>query len=698
MIMNRFFMPADKTSTIIFSFIFLIWVSTAYAQEKHMVQVKTYDQQLQPVRNIEVSINGQDYITISNKGVGFAYLSEHELPLKSVKIKSDDLEAASWNYSKGIVEIVIRKKNFRLIQVVIRNRDNTGVGNLKVEFKGQKPIVVLSNSEGRFEMPLALDEKITSADQFSIAGYKVIKLDLSENENILTIHPIQSETLNSPVAKAKVQPGNEYFRNFDLSKLDSIQSLTVFYAIFKNYDMKNLSESAKRKVDAKFNQLVHQLQDSVRRSETTIVGRISDSSFVADDVKNLLQRATHENEMLELQRADFDEKIQIITDKLAGGIENLDAETRKKLLSDLTLLEQILVQNENRFYKNQNDYREIVNSLKEKYFDVESLENKLSESEAQRLEEQVIFTQRLLATLFVVLVFAILTILLVSFSNKLRKQKKELELANSEVQRINENLENLVAQRTKLLESAHKELDTFLYRASHDLRSPVCSIIGLCNIAILLSNGESKELIQKVVNTTIAMDKLLKKLSIISEINQPTNFSPINLMDMIENIRGYFNTAIINNRIKFEVNCPQDLIIYSYPNLIEAIFVNLIDNAVFYTAIKQDGKAKIELTVVSKNNEIEITVYDSGIGLDNAIRERLFDMFFKGNENSKGNGLGLYIVQKSVHALNGTITLESEPTLFSKFVINLPLQAAPRQLQSAQHQIEFKPNAALINA
>ena len=148
-----------------------------------------------------------------------------------------------------------------------------------------------------------------------------------------------------------------YFKDFDLSKLDSIQSLTAFYAIFKSFSIKDMNEETKLKIDAKFNQLVAQLQDSIQRKNSGFIGRISDSSFVNDDIKNLLAQATHESNTLETQRTDFEEKIKIIEDKLASGISSMDEATRSNLLSDLTRLEMILGQNEKQFYKNQNDYR-----------------------------------------------------------------------------------------------------------------------------------------------------------------------------------------------------------------------------------------------------------------------------------------------------------------------------------------------------
>ncbi len=645
----------------------------SFAQKQQSVQVKTFDQQLVPVKNIEISINNREYFPIGSKGVTFIELLETDFPLKSIGIKDEKFETASWNYSKGVLEVIVRPRSYKMVHVTLRDKNNIPLTNKKVTFKGRKISTVSSNAQGVFEIPLALDEKIQSHEQFAIPEYVTQTLSGS-GETIVVIAELAKTNIPAEQQIVKEVPRTGYFKDFDLTKLDSIQSLTAFYAIFKNLPIKDLSETAKRRIDAKFNQLVIQLQDSLMRNEGTFMGRISDSSFVNDDIKNLLAQATQESQMLDLQRTEFDEKIQFIENKLATGISTMDEGTRASLLSDLTRLEAILRENESRFYKNQNDYRQIINALKEKYFDITVLENRLSESEKQRLAEQRAFRQKLFITLGILLVFALLVLLLIYFADKLKKQKKELIRVNDEINRINENLESLVSQRTKLLEESNKELDTFLYRASHDLRSPVCSIIGLCNIALSMSNGESKELVERVVFTTSTMDRLLKKLSIISEINQPTNLSSITLLDLVENVRESFSKTIDENKIEFKIDCPADLVFYSYPNLIETILSNLIENACVYSVMRNANDAKVELNASIKDNEVLISVYDNGLGVDDSISHKLFDMFFKGNENSKGHGLGLYIVQKSVQALGGRIDVESVSGAYARFVVRLPMK------------------------
>lgn len=654
-----------------FYILFILSGYTSLGQQTQLVQVKTFDEQLAPLRNIEISINNKDFLAVGARGIAIIKLDESDLPIRTIKINDDRLEAASWNFGKGILEVIIRNKTHQMASVQLHGPGT--LSNLRVTFRGARTTTALSDESGRIEIPLAFDERIVSLEQFTIPGYRVLRLETSDESTSLYIEPIRAavasrESPNSPIK------GEEYFKDFDLSKLDSIQSLTVFYAIFKNYQIGDMSEEARMRIDKKFNELIAAMQDAEGNS-LRFMGRITDTSYVADDMKSLLEMAEQESVTLEKQRTDFDEKIKLIQEKLEQGFANMDPATRSALLSDLNRLEMLLIENESRFYKNQNEYREIINSLKEKYFDVTDLENRLSESESKRLEEQRAFRQKLFITLSVLFIFALLIILLIYFSDKLKKQKKELVRVNNEINRINGNLEGLVAERTKLLEETNRELDTFLYRASHDLRSPVRSIIGLCNIAFQMSEGESRELVQRVVLTTTSMDKLLKKLSMISEINHPTNFSSITLVDLVEDVRGDFKQTIEDGKITLAVDCPADLVIYSYPNLLETIISNLLENAFFYSVMKDGNHARVDLRASIVNDQVEIIVRDNGIGVDDAVKGRLFDMFYKGNEYSKGNGLGLYIVQKSVQTLEGSVEVFSELGNYTEFVVRLPLKS-----------------------
>jgi len=655
------------------------------AQDKVSVQVKTFDQKLEPYRNIEISINSRDFINIGNKGVAFTELSPSDLPIKSIHLRNSQLEAASLNYSKGTLEIIVRVKSYQVIRIVVKDENGDVLPNLKVTFRGRKTITVSTNPSGYLELPLAMDEKISAADQFAVDGYSMKNLLFSAQQNVLTIEHIKLTEQNAPqtttpkiitpkIATAPKQfAGRNSFQNFDLSNLDSIQSLTVFYAVFKNFDRKQLRTDELKRVDDKFNELVSRLETPGGIPRHAFVGKITNTTFIGEDVKNLLAQVRLESQTLTDQSSEFNKTIGVVNAKLAGRTANLDKTTSKSIMNDLALLERLLIENENRFYKNESGYRALINSIKERFFNVQALEKELSESELQRLEEQRIFRQRLIVISSIVLVFAILIVLLIYFGNALRKQKKDLVAANEEIKWINANLEGLVSERTRLLETANKELDTFLYRASHDMRTPVRSIMGLCNIASKMVKGEVTQFISLITETTISMDRLLKKLSIISEINQPTGLSPISIAASINSVRESLKNEIEVTGANFSAQYADDIMIESYPNLMNTIINNMIENAIFYASLNGTAPKVLVTATYQGKDRLCLRVQDNGIGIGESVKARVFDMFFKGTEQSKGHGLGLYIVQKAVQALSGTVTVESIPHSHTTFTVTLPL-------------------------
>ncbi len=647
-----------------------------YSQDKQKIQIKAFNNDLSPYGNIKVSINNGDFISLNEKGTAFIELGTSDLPIKSIDPDQNILEIASWTLSKGILEIIVRNKSYRKVPIVVKLPDGTSLNAEKVTYKGNKTISATTDSEGYIELPLALSEVIKTPEQLTISGFTSTKLSFNKGEYQLIVEKTQSPiVVNQSLAdsKLKKEQDNAYLRDFDISMLDSIQSLTIFYAIFKNYEIEKFDEPIKRKIDAKFGSLVGKLTDSTSLSAIDMMNNISDTTFLEEDIKNLKAQARRESNILINQKITFEEKLALVNEKLAKGFDKLNKEQRAGILENINELENLLVANESVFFKNQNSYQQLISSLKDRYFDIQQLEGALSLSEAERLKERKAYRKQLLQILGLIILFLVLIVLLVYASLKLRKQKKELTKANINVKEINENLENIVYDRTQLLEETFKELDTVLYRASHDLRAPVCSIAGLCNIAYTTS-PEPSEVIDRMVSTNNDMDRLLKKLSLISEIHQPGKFEKIYMKDIIAQTLSHFQSVIDKNKVLFEVVCPDDLSIYTIPNLIEIMLANLIENAIYYSLIKNNGDYRISLKASTANDKLQIELYDNGIGVENSIKSNLFEMFYRGSEHSKGNGLGLYIVQKSIQVLNGSIQLESESGKYSRFTIQLPLE------------------------
>jgi signal transduction histidine kinase len=258
-------------------------------------------------------------------------------------------------------------------------------------------------------------------------------------------------------------------------------------------------------------------------------------------------------------------------------------------------------------------------------------------------------------------------------SEEVQAQSEELQLSNQTIVQINERLEAMVDTRTKELKQAYKELDTFFYRSSHDFRRPLTTFMGLAEVAkITVKDQAALELFGKVNETARNLDKMLVKLQSVSEMgSHQLAFKEIFIREIFESELDQHRDLIRDYMIKVTNVIEPGLTFYSYPALIKIICENLIENAIFFRKDYEDG---IKLSAFSVDGGITITIEDQGQGIDPEYIDRVFDMYFRANERSKGNGLGLYIVKKVTEKLNGTISLTSTKGVGTLVTIFIPNQ------------------------
>ena len=130
------------------------------AQEKVSLQVKTFDQTLKPLPDTEIAFNNLDYFSVGAKGTAIVEINQSELPIKAVRLKDEAFEAASWNISKGTIEIVIRPVSYKVMHVSTRFADGTVLANTPVKFHGSKTISGTSDQSRKFDLPISLYEHI----------------------------------------------------------------------------------------------------------------------------------------------------------------------------------------------------------------------------------------------------------------------------------------------------------------------------------------------------------------------------------------------------------------------------------------------------------------------------------------------------------------------------------------------------------
>ena len=330
----------------------------------------------------------------------------------------------------------------------------------------------------------------------------------------------------------------------------------------------------------------------------------------------------------------------------------------------------MLRKNEALFYRNNEAYREKLDGLLEQLANIHELEDMLSQSEQMnsRTKEQLLYV------FFGFASFIGVIMLLVFLVKTLKTQRVQLSNANQEISRMNSNLENLVAEKTHSLELINAELDTFLYRSSHNLKRPLTSIRGLASIAEVSLSREAIGLFNKVVTTTAEMEKMLDKLTMMNHINQPVNFGLLDIESIIEKLELQYKEIIEENNITFKVNVEDGIKFRSYPSVIEIMITNLLENAFFFCRYNMDRKPQVVLTFSQDSRKhLIISVSDNGSGIDTNVQKKMWDMFFIGNDVSKGNGLGLFISKKAIDSLFGQVKVDSVMGQYCKFTIKLPI-------------------------
>lgn len=259
---------------------------------------------------------------------------------------------------------------------------------------------------------------------------------------------------------------------------------------------------------------------------------------------------------------------------------------------------------------------------------------------------------------------------LIRKQQEISHQSDELYAANQNLAQLNETLEKKVEERTNELKQAYTELDTFFYRSSHDFRRPLTTFMGLAEVAkVTVNDPNAISLFDKVRETAVSLDKMLMKLQSISDVGlQQLVYKEVHLKEFIETILEVHTYDINQRAIHVSVDLQKTELV-SYPALLKIVIENLLENAVFFS---RPGKPQIFIRTRQRLDEFVFEIEDNGQGIDPEYQSRIFDMYFRANLGSKGNGLGLYIVKKAVQKLGGKISFTSQFSKGSCFTVRLP--------------------------
>ena len=239
---------------------------------------------------------------------------------------------------------------------------------------------------------------------------------------------------------------------------------------------------------------------------------------------------------------------------------------------------------------------------------------------------------------------------------------------------IAHDITKLETTNNKLKEKT-KELEMFLYRSSHDLKSPYTSLEGLVTLMKHETLEEStKELLNMFEQTLSNAKKLIDNLETASEIlNKPMEYKSIDFNELITQTIALLKPLNGIKNISFNINIPKELKIYSNPEMLYSILNTLLQNAIKYKRPKSKTHTPFIIINAFKTKEgIKITIKDNGMGIKKEETDKIFDLYYRSNHTVDGTGLGLYITKNAVEKLNGTISATSTINKETRFDILLP--------------------------
>jgi signal transduction histidine kinase len=284
------------------------------------------------------------------------------------------------------------------------------------------------------------------------------------------------------------------------------------------------------------------------------------------------------------------------------------------------------------------------------------------------------------------LVFAGWVVIVASFvivrrriEGNLRQARDHLQVEVEERKHRDEEIRNLnqaLAKQASQLAASNKELESFAYSVSHDLRAPLRHVVGYSELlqkhSFSLLDDKSQRYTKTIVESATRMGNLIDDLLAFSRIGRTeTNKALVSLDQLVKEAVTELGQETKGRDIAWKIKALP--VCYGDRSMLRLVVVNLLSNAVKFTRIRT--RAEIEIGCLDENeNEAEVFVRDNGAGFDMQYVNKLFGVFQRLHlpEEFEGTGIGLATVQRIVHRHGGKVRAEGAVDQGATFYFSLP--------------------------
>jgi PAS domain S-box-containing protein len=235
-------------------------------------------------------------------------------------------------------------------------------------------------------------------------------------------------------------------------------------------------------------------------------------------------------------------------------------------------------------------------------------------------------------------------------------------------------MENAILNTNTVLTRRNKDLEQFAFIVSHNLRAPVANIVAL-NALLKESNDpiEKEEILEKIdisterlENVIVDLNEILKVKKDVSELNDVFEFK-----DLLKDVKDILGKQIENSKIQISFDFSKCEKIGSIRTYLNSVFYNLISNSMKY--VKEGQVPTLRIWSEIRKEKVILHFKDNGIGIDMKKNgSQLFGLYKRFNNNTDGNGIGLYMVKAQLESMGGNIVAESKPDEGAEFIITLP--------------------------